>query len=322
MSPSSKKEITALEKVFKKYNIRNEYYLTLPIASWNDILLRGNIDKNILNSTLTKSRYFMDEETESWRRLWNYRELEDDEFKDYLKKVVTNFDNNKYKEQGKLLHVIALLLFFSKFKMYEKTQKNIIKQAKENIRSCIKSEKWDTIEYDRSFGGGAYNLSFYGGESNNMQEVLKYFEREIETSFSKQLKDKANALLEDFKENNLENIEKKLQQEFYAIPILSQININDFVLMLQNLEHKNIYDIEQKIKKRYSNAYNLENILSEQRFWKSVNNRILKGIDISDNPVKYDLLKSFKEYTIKEILQNFQKQRKRLEMNKTQNNRN
>jgi len=263
----------------------------------------------------------MDEEAESWRRLWKYGDLEDDEFKNYLKEVVADFDDNKYKEQGKLLHVIALLLSFSKFKMYEKTQKNIIKQAKENIRSCIKSEKWDTTS-NRSFGGSAYGLGFYERESNNMQEVLKYFEKEIETSFSKQLKDKANALLEDFKENNLENIEKKLQQEFCMIPILSQININDFVLMLQNLEHKNIYDIKQKIKKRYSNVYDLENILSEEKFWKSVNNRILKGIDISDNPVKYDLLKSFKEYTIKEILQNFQKQRKRLEMNKTQNNRN
>ena len=92
--------------------------------------------------------------------------------------------------------------------------------------------------------------------------------------------------------------------------------------MFQNLEHKNIYDIVQKIKKRYSSTYEFKNILSEEKFWKLVNKKLLKGIDINDNPVKYNLLKSFKEYTIKEILQTFQKERERLEMIKTQNNGN
>jgi hypothetical protein len=106
------------------------------------------------------------------------------------------------------------------------------------------------------------------------------------------------------------------------MPILSQIDINDFVSMFQSLEHKNIYNIVQKVKKRYESTYKLENILSEEKFWKSVKNRILKGIDRNNNPVKYNLLRLFKEYTIKEILQTFQEERERLEIMKTQNNGN
>jgi len=318
---SSDKEKTVFEIVLKKYSM-SEFKLTLSEKLWKEILLKGNIDKDSISETLKNSKYLMDKETESWRYLWEYRDLEDNTFKDYLKDVVEKFNDNKYKEQGKLLHVIALLLYFSKSKMYKQTQKNIIKQAKTNIKSCIKSKKWDTIDYDISFGGSKYGLGFYERESNNMQEILKYFRKEIEKSFSVQLEDKAKELLEDFKENNIENLEKKLQQEFYEIPIFSQTSTNDFVLMFQDIEHKNIYDMVQKIKKRYSSTCNLENILSEEKFWKSVNNRILKGININDNPVKYNLLKVFKEYTIKEILETFKKERDRLEVIKTQNNGN
>ena len=313
---------TSLEEVVDKYAFYNLDNLLLNIDTWKMILLDGYVKRNIIIDILKNSKYLIDKETESWRRLWRYRELEDDVFKNYLKEVVENFNDNKYKEQGKLLHVIALLLYFSKSKMYDQTQRNIIKQAKSNIKSCVKSEKWDTIVYSNSYDASAYGLVFYDSKSNNMQEILKYFRKEIEKSFSVQLKDKAKKLLEDFKKNNIENLEKKLQQEFYEIPIFSQTSTNDFVLMLQDIEHKNIYDMVQKIKKRYSSTYNLENILSEEKFWKSVNNRILKGISINDNPVKYNLLKFFKEYTIKEILETFKIERERLEMKKTQYNGN
>lgn len=316
------KEETPFEKVMKKHSLYNEYNLLLTIDAWKSILIQGNIDKNSMEEILNSSKYLMNEQTESWRRLWEYRDLEDDEFKSYLKEVVANFDDNKYKEQGKLLHVIALLLYFSKAKMYQMGQDEIMKKAKENIKSCIESEKWDSIEYDNHFGGSACGLGFIERESNNMQKILTYFKKEIDKSFDEKLKNKAKVLLQDFQDNNLENLKKKLQQEFYQIPILSQINIDEFVSMFQNLKHKNIYDISRIIKKRYENTYNLEDILSEEKFWKSVNHRILKDFDRNDNPVKYNLLKSFKEYTIKEILQKFQENREHLEMIKTTKNDN
>lgn len=313
---------TTLETTVDKYASYNLDNLLLNIDIWKMILLDGYVEENIITDILNNSKYLIDEETESWRRLWEYRDLEDDEFKSYLKDVVANFDDNKYKEQGKLLHVIALLLYFSKAKMYQKSQTDIIKKAKENIKSCIESEKWDSIEYDNRHGAGAYSLGFFERESSNMHTVLTYFKKEIQKSFNMQLKDKAKLLLQDFQNNNLEDLEKKLQKEFYRIPILSEMDIDDFISMLKNLKHKNIYDIVPIIKDRYSYIYDLEDILSEEKFWKSVNHRILKDFDRNANPVKYNLLKSFKKHTIKEILEKFQDNKKHLEKIETVKNDN
>jgi len=315
---SSKQEKTEFQKVLEKYSM-GEFNLILSRNLWKDILFKGLIDSNTITKKLNNSKYLMDEKTESWRRLWGYRDLEDDEFKSYLKEVVANFDDNKYKEQGKLLHVVALLLYFSKAKMYQKSQTKITKKAKENIKSCIESEKWDSIEYDEDFDGD-FNLSFFDNKSNNMQKILKYFKRKIQKSFRQQLKHKAKVLLQDFQDNNFENIKQKLQQEFYQIPILSQMNIDDFIFVFQNLKHKNLYSISKILKKRYENMYNFEDVVSEEKFWKSVNNKILIGVDINDTPVKYNLLTAFKKYTIKAILQKFQENREYLDKTQTAKN--
>lgn len=69
----------------------------------------------------------------------------------------------------------------------------------------------------------------------------------------------------------------------------------------------------QIIKSRYASNYYLKNILLEEKFWKSVNSKMLKDIKVSDKPVKYTLLKSFKNYVVKDILQNFQKEKEGLD---------
>jgi len=320
LSEKTKDEETPMERIFTKYSLQNEYNILLKIKIWKSILLEGHIKQEEITNILNSSKYFIDEHTESWNRLWNYRDLEDDEFKKYLEDVSTKFYENKYKDQGKLLHVIALLLYFSKCKMYNETQKNIMMKAKENIKNCIESEKWDIIDDDDFYDGGAYSLGFFDRKSKYMQEMMEYLEKEIKKSFDVRLKDKAKLLLNDFKNNNLENLEKKLQSEFYGISIFSKMNVNEFVSMMQQLEHENIYDITQKIKRRYASNYDLENILSEEKFWKLVNSKMLKGIKVNDKPVKYKLLKSFQNYVIKVILENFQNEKECLEMRKTQQN--
>jgi len=321
--PSSKDEKSEFEIVLEKYSI-SEFNLILPDILWKDILLNGIIDKEAITEILNNSKFLMDEKTESWRKLWYYRDLEDVEFKKYLKDVSNKFYNNDYKDQGKLLHVIALLLYFSKYKMYNETPKNIMKKAKENIKNCISSENWDTIEYESSFGRSANGLGFFNREAQNMQEMMTYFKKEIEKSFSIKLKDKAKLLLNDFKNNNLENLEKKMFFYLSEIPILSYMDKDKFVEMLQNLENKNVYDTIQIIMKRYRNSSSsrLEYLLSEKNFWKSISNRILKGIHVKSVPVKYSLLKSFKEININEIQTILENAENSLEKIKTQNNGN
>jgi hypothetical protein len=205
---------TILERVVDKYSSYNLDNLLLNIDTWKMILLDGYIEQKVITDILNNSKYLIDEETESWRRLWEYRDLEDNEFKHYLEDTIKNFNNNEYKEQGKLLHVIALLLFFSKSKMYNEEQKNIIKQAKKNIKNCIESEKWDSIEYHDNLGESAYNLGFMNREAKSFQMIIDFFKKEIQKSFNIQLKDKEKVLLEDFKKSNLENLEKNYNMIF------------------------------------------------------------------------------------------------------------
>lgn len=303
-----KKEKTKFEKILIKYNLLAYEALLLSTNNWIDILFKSKIIKEYINTAISDTSYFRTKKRDSWIDLWYFRDLEDDEFKSILADVVQKFNDNKYVEHEMMLHVIALLLNFSKIGIYHKTSKEIIKQAKININGNKETELWKTEKY--TFDSyNKYSLGYYNKESKEFIEIKNYLVEKSSEAFTIGLKDKANTLLEDFQNNDIDAIRKKLHEEFRDIAIFTQIEQDNFINIFSGVKHSNLCSIANIIKDRYE-LYRLRDsntLLKELDFWKEINNSLLSNINTKDNPVKYYLLESFKNYSLKEIIDNLNK---------------
>ncbi len=304
---NKKKEKTQTEKIMYKYNLL-PYGLLFTKDTWIDILYGSKIIKEEITKAILSTSYFNTQERETWINIWYFRDLEDNDFKINFEDVENKFYNNKYIEHEKLLHVIALLLYFSKSGIYNKTIKDILEQARKNIEDNKKTALWQKENFSHDGYFNSYSLGYYERESKEFLKIYDYLQNASEEAFNYGLEDKANLLLEDFKNNDIESVVDKLSNKFHDIAIFSQVNKGDFINSLAELKHTNISTIVNAMKSRYE-AYKLanKNLLPELAFWLHVDDSLLNDICKETNPVKYLLLKGFKEYTLKEIIDNLEK---------------
>ena len=104
--------LSNISDVLKSFD--NNYQLFKP-KTWKDIIENNIINQDELTKTI-KELYFFKKEVEkpSWRELWDYNHLNKDAFYKYLKSMQKDFLNFKYNNPLILLHVVSLLITFSK----------------------------------------------------------------------------------------------------------------------------------------------------------------------------------------------------------------
>ena len=159
-------EKTITDKILKKYSFINKYDLILTKAQWVNLLSHGIFLKEEILNSFKNSKYFLDENQAEWVKLWHFRDLEDEEYVQLLEIVEKKFWDNKYKKHEVLLHVSGILLTLSDLKLYKKTKKQTLKQAKQNINDCLDTWKEEYLEnkYHLDFSFGAFSLGFHGNE--------------------------------------------------------------------------------------------------------------------------------------------------------------
>ncbi len=301
-------------KILDKYSILNNggstniYGTTnflLSVENWKSILFEGNIIKNDINEDIHQTSYFAQDNEETWVKLWHFRDLEDEAFKVALDDVVRKFKANEYKEYEKILHVVAILLLFSKKEFYSDTQENILSQAKSNIDANATTELWQQnkriYDYENDLND-SYNLGYMDEKSDKFKEIANYLKQKSQEAFNIGLKDKAHALLEDFKNNNIEALKEKLVlRDLNNVAIFSQMKVDDFIDALLTLKHSNVRNIVNILRERYRHQNNSD-LKQDLEFWQSVNKILLKKIDKKKYLLKYYLINEFKDYVLKEII--------------------
>jgi hypothetical protein len=102
-------KLTKLQQSLGRYTSIN-LYDPLPSRQWWEVFFdKGIIDEKELNQSIL-NRYFQNNNTANWIRLWHYPDVSDDEFNNLLNEVVLEFSNRKYNEIGIIKHVVGLLL--------------------------------------------------------------------------------------------------------------------------------------------------------------------------------------------------------------------
>lgn len=260
-SDINSEQLTPFQKVLKLYTLV-DLYDPFPNATWWETFFdKGILDKQELENSLPNSKYFQDENTPNWVRLWHYLNLADDEFEDLFKKVELEYTKREFTELGIIRHITGLFLVFSHVGLYEKSKKNILEESKLYIDYLRDDNKLDihTLPYvsaNDTFGGYA-GLGYQGKELEEYQEFCSYIDKARESASLQRMSNAAQDLLsimqnDVWKFYKMVHISNSPEQEYYyEVPILKYVKSSDFVEKLLSMSFEDLKCVFWGLNKRY-----------------------------------------------------------------------
>lgn len=237
---NNSEELTSLQKILNRYTLLNLYDPFPSAAWWQTFFDKGILDKQELEQSLSNSKYFQDENTPNWVRLWRYLNLaDDDEFKDLLKKVELEYAQRQFVELEIIMHVTGIFLMFSNVGLYQKSKESILEDSKLYINYLKDNNRLDIPIYryvsanDYMFGGYA-GLGYKGKEFREFEEFCSYIDEVRESASLERMSHAAQDLLtimqnDVWKFDKMVHISNSPEQIYYNIPIFKYIKPSNFV---------------------------------------------------------------------------------------------
>jgi len=307
-------EKTTTDKILKKYSFINKYDLVLTKSQWVNLLSNGIFVKEEISESFKNSKYFLEENQAEWVKLWHFTELEDEEFSSLLEKVDKKFFNNEYTNHEVLLHVSGILLKLTDLKLYNKSKKQILKQAKENIDNCVDIWKKEYLvnKYHLDFSFGSFSLGYHSNETNEFKTIEAYILKINQKAIDKSLSDSAIELIASLKDNNFRKFQEMLslestQYSLYNLPIFAKMNPVDFLNVFIEINHYELRRVVLMLDERYKHQHFLENFIKELKFWKKLKTELNKEIRSKKGTVKGYLLENFRKHYFDSIIDKLKK---------------
>jgi hypothetical protein len=320
-SPSSVTEDKAkfqypLQKMFSTYAILDPFYLFPSTSWWQAFFDKGIIDIKELEQSILSSRYFQDENTPDWMKLYHFLDLSDFEFDDLFKEVEKKYNNRQFLELGEIKHVFGLLLTFSDAEIYNKTKEEVLEDSKLYLDYLTDNEPSFLIspltieDVSNAYAG----LGFYGKEFKEFKEFLNYISKARELTRSKNMPSNGRDLL-DIMEKNVRRFYSMISlgsvsdedvsiQKYHEVPILKYVEPSFFVerlLSIENFEHRQW--VFWALRERYKFDQINTKLLGELEWLKSVRVLLLEEIDRRKGRVSGFALRRFVENYLNEIIE-------------------
>lgn len=306
-------EKTNLEEILSKYRDLN---LQDPFPSkvwWSRFFDTGILDDQELEQSLLNSKYFQDENTPIWVRLWHFSYLNDDEFEKLLEKLELQYAEKYFSELGIIKHITGLFLKFSDAGLYQKSKEDILEESKLYIDYLIDNKKLFVpinryVYADNSILESYAGLGYKGQELEEFREFCSYIEEVQKLKSIENMPNAAQDLLaimqnEVWKFYNMICISNSSEQVYYDIPILTFIEpsvfVEKFILMK--------FDNQQCVGWAFTERYKFKEInkkLYEELTWlKSVRELLLEEVNRKKGKVSGYSLKLIIEHSLNEAIQ-------------------
>lgn len=301
-----------IKKLFKNYNIDSIPLFTGVI--WVKILLKSSISIDELEDNIKKLTYFYKEENKpTWIRLWNYTSLTNDEFQNLSNEMEQNLKNNHYKTEAEFLHVIALLIYFSKEDLISLSIEDIKIQVEKSIEFFKGNNIWNNVLFKKEINFNSTGLGYFNNQDEDFRSLFKRIREENENHYYEYERLKQQDELKSIFDAMNSNDEEYLKQYFNTHkdkPILKDLDVKEFLNNLYKVENKTIDFISRLFMGRYDDHHSINQQLyycfylsKELDFWEKVKQRIDEK-DLKPNSLKSHLIKEFYKYC---VLQNIEK---------------
>lgn len=302
-----KSKDTVYFKLSQKYDLDLYQNCIFSISDWKNIVDNSLLEKNRLNDILTSSKYYIDDNSPNWQKLWSFRTLNDSDFKTILEDVVSDLKSFKFKSIIVVRHVHAILINLKIYGLYSVKQNDIYKFSISHIDYLYDNDLIDTnLCQDSEFGfNDSFNgtgLGYHDENHHYCQKFINYTTTKLQQCQEDLTKKTANTLIETLGKNS--NEIKELFSLNQDKAFLHYINPRTFINSIITLDNDSLLEFGRIFKERYSKTYNKSNLISEFKLLKSIEKGIksetkkhkgtLKGFSL-DTFLKYALIVSINE---------------------------
>lgn len=257
-SNGQEKELDKYASIESKYNV-SFYDAIISVEEWETLFGSGSIDPDQINSSLKMSRYFSEENTPDWIKLWNIYKLEDDEFNELYQSVRASLDNLEYVEPGVIKHISGLLLNFSRLGLITQTIEESLADVKDYIDTVFSS---DNVNVDETSLEQINHRGFYVGlgyldvDSAEFKQVSEYLNKKVIDAQSVELADRVEEVLDIIRSNPKQlytllchsNYERS---PFCSRPILQYIPPQDFMTLMLEISNDSKQTVSDVLSYRY-----------------------------------------------------------------------
>ena len=241
---------------------------------WQRFFDEGIIDADELKSAFESSTYFQEANRPNWLKLWYFSSMTDVELKKVLSDVVSDFNNNNFKDILVIKHVFGTLLELSYNELCDEDPKQLLEQGKVYVKAFIDRAYDDGVsdlfastelhiellssadEYGRSFG-----LAYQGSDYEEFEAFEAYALNYGETLRQEHLHIVADELLNLMKLDRwkfkralcYDQYKTNDVKSYCTIPILHLVDVSKFVsnlIALHTIEDTGL--IGFTLKERYS----------------------------------------------------------------------
>lgn len=306
--------------IIRRKNFRNKYRDLIPwepvpsAKFWFDYFEKGAVNHDELMVSIENSKFFITSSTPDWVKLWHYRELNDSQFEDLLKRVCSEFDEKKYETIGTVMQVVGLLIQLSEIGLCKRKGKGILDQGKKLIRHLRSNKK--LLNTGDSLAGslletGYAGLGFHSADRPEFQELCNYIEEIKGVAKEENMVHEADQLLELMTKSSVDfvltiTVSQSERQRYYNIPIFKYVNAKQFLSSFLSLsppdQHRVAYGFQERYRYESMNIY-----LTDERDW------LTKVAILFEKQSKYRRGK-LSGYYLKSTSEEFRKMAEKLEL--------
>ncbi len=177
-----KKEKVIVDKVYEKYKVSIQSNLILSITSWKDIIEDSYIKSEDIDKELSKSKYYIDEHTESWKRLWHYLDLDDSNFDEIFNDVSKNLKECQYNNLFQLMLISSTILKLKDLGLIKDTEENILNILKKQIDYLFEKKLVDkslVLRKDIAIKQHSYDGLGFDTDFESYKKIKNYIENKI-----------------------------------------------------------------------------------------------------------------------------------------------
>ncbi|MDY0180351.1 P-loop NTPase fold protein [Aliarcobacter skirrowii] len=293
-------EKTKFKLFLNKYKLSDRFDVIISFDLWKEILLNSNIQKEEIDLALRNSKYYFDKTTPSWKKLSNFYNLEDKEFKELLEDVYKEFYKNNYKEYKQFKFVASMLLDFQQKDLFDIKKDELFELVKTNFTLLFDEKIFnfeDVYFIEKEFDALDANLKYRDKEF--FKKLQKYIDDFLEEKKKLKLENDAKLIIQCIKEKNKSKLLDLLEGNDIRIinykykPILSQLNIHNLFDALIKTDCITMHYFGGIIKERYNYGTKL---ISEKTTLKNLLNKIDEYLEKNQGKLSsYNLKKEVKD---------------------------
>lgn len=241
-------------------NIQDKFLIysrnnVIEYTSITDFIKNGYSNNDVLNNYIKQTHFFKDTSLIDWQKLWDWKNLEDNEFYEVYNSVLMHFNNSNYTNPYFLLHSAAILISLIEKNVTAGDKSQIIESFKIQFESILDNsinEMYSPIDND------SYGKSYMGQKTTEIKELIIHTNERISLHNLQHREEYLKGIFENLNDENFPFFQYKIDKSMpdhsakYSLEsIFAKINgykLGDNLLKLKN---KNLRYFFFFLKSRY-----------------------------------------------------------------------